>query len=757
MVTNTKSESAPSPRKVQVAVARAIAAVRYVLSSLLSPFGLSLGSIFFIPHPWIGLVLWIALLFNPRYAAFAVLGLAIGAIIKRMLRINEAPSLGGGLKANAMLAAIMTGWMTGALDLSWGLRLGLASASAIVATLLAAAIMRVVSKSILPPLLWGYCLVAAMLYSVCPACTVLSANAMRPWPQPNSAIGWGESLIRSMGSIMYSPEIGTGVFVCLAILLWSRTMFISGLVGWISGVGVALAFQNMHLTYLWLPVSYNFFLTGMALGAAIFLPGRVSLLVAAAGGCSASFFALVLQYAMQWSATSYLPISSAIAIWVGAGALSLAGDRPIVSHNNLPDMPPEQAWWRVANWTQRFGKSNPLFAVPVAGDLQVSQGFDGNLSHRGPFRHALDFQRPQSANKSMSSPSIWGAPVTAPAAGVVERTKNTVQDNVLGICNYANNWGNYVVIRLDQGGWALLSHLQEGTIAVTPGSRVETGTYIGRVGNSGRSPIPHLHLQLQSSPEPGSPTIPFRLANYQSATHPERPLLSWNAAAIPIEGDVVMAAPQNMMLYRALVSITSGSAVWSVETKGHIPRAFRQRRSAKVIRINVVVDDLGRHIFKAGSDAWWKAESEGRLVSSMDPDAWRVIELKRVASPFLKLLGLAAPSIPYAAKTGMIWNDIAPDAMGGLAHALTLSLAPYLRQPFQRVFCECVSEPGSGGDVIEIESRLGGQSDKLPFRVTCQFAMLRGPVRIQADFKGGSVIYSLLSFEPGLGDDGDIN
>jgi hypothetical protein len=210
---------------------------------------------------------------------------------------------------------------------------------------------------------------------------------------------------------------------------------------------------------------------------------------------------------------------------------------------------------------------------------------------------------------------------------------------------------------------------------------------------------------------------------------------------------MIMAATPNTMVYQALVGIVPGSAVWDVEIKGVIPRAFRLRQSVKTVRINVVVDDLGQHVFKAGS--------EGGLISILDPDAWRIVELKQVTSPFLKLLGLAAPSIPYAAKTGMIWNDLAPEMTGGFMRALTLSFAPYLRRPFLRLSCECVSEPESSGDVIEIESRMGVRSAKLPFKVTCQFAKLRGPVRIQADFKGGSVIYSLLSFEPGLGGDGD--
>lgn len=736
MAASPESGNAPSPRKIKIAVVQAMVAMRNALYSFLSPFGLALGSVFFIPRPWIGLVLWIALLLNPRYAIFALLGLAIGVCIKWLLNISDAPGLGGDLKANSLLAAVMTGWMTEALNLSWGLRLALASASAVAAGLVAAAIMRALSRSILPPLIWGYCLVAAMLFSLCPTCTVLSANAMPPWPQPIDALGWGASFLRSMGSLMYSPEITVGVFVCLAILLWSRTMFISGLVGWISGVCVALAFQQMHLIYYWLPASYNYFIAGMALGAVFFLPGRVSLLVAAAGGCTASFFALVLQYVMQWSAASYLPISSAIAIWVGIGALTLAGDRSIVLRNTMPDMQPEERWWHVAYWTQRFGQYAPLFAVPVAGELQIAQGFDGKLSHTGAFRHALDFQRPPSAG------SIWEAPIISPAAGIVERINNTVPDNALGVCNYAEKWGNYVVIRLDKGGWALLAHLQQGTIAVAPGSRVETGSYIGRVGNSGRSPVPHLHLHLQNSPEPGAPTIPFRLANYLSAIHSERLLRFWNAAAVPGEGEIVMAAPPNMTVYQELVSIAPGSAVWAVESKGSIPLAFRQHQTAKTIRINIVLDDLGRHVFKAGS--------EGELISSLDPDAWRVLEHRRVTSPFLKLLGLAAPSIPYAAKVGMIWSDIAPMMPGGFSSALTLSLAPYFQRPFPKVSCKCISEPEPGGGVIEIESQLETQSTTLPIKVTCQFTMLRGPIRIQADFMGGSVVYWLLSYEPGL-------
>lgn len=703
------------------------------LSALLGLFGLALGGIFFIPHPFIGLLLWGALLLNPSNAIFALLGLCIGATIKRLLRISDAPILGGGLKANGLLAAVVGGWMTGPLGLAWGPRLAIAAAAAVAATLIATALMRLLSKSIFPPLLWGYCIVAAMLFSVCPTCTVMASNAMPPWPIPYDALSWAESLLRSIGSLMYAPDIEGGVLVCLAILIWSRTMFVCGVVGWISGIAVAVTFQNMHLVYYWLPVSYNFFITGMALGAVIFLPGRLSLLVAAAGGCAAAVFALVLQYAMNWSATSYLPISSSLAIWVGIGAFTR--DRSLVMRNILSDIPPEEKWWRIAYWYQRFGPNFPLLAIPVAGELVVSQGFNGPLSHMGTWAHALDFQRPPALG------SIWGAEVTAPAAGVVERVKNFVPDNALGGCNYAENWGNYVVIRLDTGGWVLLAHLQQNSITVAPGGRIEVGSTIGRVGNSGRSPIPHLHLHLQSTPLPGSSTNPFRLANFFSQPKPAEPLSTWNASSVPDAGALVMAATAHPEVYQTLVGTAPGSAVWTVESQGKIPRALRPPLAATTVRVTTQINELGQHVFSVGG--------RDRVVIRLDPDAWRVIDLKRATSPFLRLLALACPSIPYAAAPGKEWTDLTPNMPSGwLSKPLLLPLAPYVPQLFQRVDCVCVSVPTEGRPLLHLTSHPHARSRAMPIKVHCELSAVRGPTRIHAEFHGGSVTYTLLSFEP---------
>lgn len=722
------------------AAGRATGTARRKIDGAFSSLGLALGSIFFIPRPWIGLVLWLAFLRDPRHGGFALLGLAIGAGTKRVLRVaDDGPGLGGGVKANALLAAVVSGWMTGPAGFGWGQQLAIAGAAALVAALVAAALMRVLSDALLPPLLWGYCLVAAMLFTVCPRCTVLASNAMPAWPPPFDAAGWAGSFMRSMGSLMYSADPAVGIFVVLGIVLWSRTMFACGVVGWIAGVLVAIVLQDLQFVYDWLPLSYNYFIAGMAMGAVTFVPGRLAVPVAAVGGSVTAIIALALQHALDWSAISYLPVSSGLAIWIGMGALTLGGDRAPVWRNASQDVPPEERWWQLAHSTARYGAYSPLLAVPIAGEVQVSQGFCGKLSHRGPFRHALDLQRPPSA-EAAGGP-VWGAVVTAPAAGIVERIRNNVPDNPIGACNYAEKWGNHVVVRLDAGGWVLLAHLQQGTVAVAPGARVETGSYLGRVGNSGRSTVPHLHLHLQQGPEPGAPTLPFRLANYRCATPARSALGAWQASGVPAEGEVVMAAAANPAAYHALVGMAPGSAVWVAECTGRIPRAFRPHGKGNTQRVEVTLDDLGRHVLDA--------VGHGRLVVRLDPDAWRVVEIERAGSPLLKLLALGAACVPYAAVPGLAWHDVAPTPPpGGPLRPLALALAPYRARPFRRVVSTCVGVPGAEGRPLEVASRVEGANRRLPARISCQFAAYRGPVAVRAEFKHGSVTFKVLSYEP---------
>jgi murein DD-endopeptidase MepM/ murein hydrolase activator NlpD len=79
--------------------------------------------------------------------------------------------------------------------------------------------------------------------------------------------------------------------------------------------------------------------------------------------------------------------------------------------------------------------------------------------------------------------------------------------------------GNCVIIDHGNSEYSLLAHMQQGSVTVKVGERVTAGQVIGRLGNSGNSFGPHLHYQLQSSPQLfHGQSLPFR---FQNIDHPQ--------------------------------------------------------------------------------------------------------------------------------------------------------------------------------------------------------------------------------------------
>lgn len=105
----------------------------------------------------------------------------------------------------------------------------------------------------------------------------------------------------------------------------------------------------------------------------------------------------------------------------------------------------------------------------------------------------------------------FGRQVLAPVDGVVLETLETLPDHSarrgfpsIGYAltqrrRAAAGWtalaGNHVLLECC-GGIVALCHLQEGSVRVRPGQRVEVGQVLGGCGNSGNSVEPHLHLQV---------------------------------------------------------------------------------------------------------------------------------------------------------------------------------------------------------------------------------------------------------------------
>jgi len=93
-----------------------------------------------------------------------------------------------------------------------------------------------------------------------------------------------------------------------------------------------------------------------------------------------------------------------------------------------------------------------------------------------------------------------GVDVRAIATGTVLRLRNNIAEHGLSFSAEkikGRECGNGIVIR-HAGGWeSQYCHLRRGSIWVTQGDVVARGEAIGRVGMSGRTAFPYLHLALR--------------------------------------------------------------------------------------------------------------------------------------------------------------------------------------------------------------------------------------------------------------------
>ena len=62
--------------------------------------------------------------------------------------------------------------------------------------------------------------------------------------------------------------------------------------------------------------------------------------------------------------------------------------------------------------------------------------------------------------------------------------------------------GNYLVLALTSGRYAFYAHLQPGSFCVRLGQTVKRGDMLAKLGNSGQSDAPHLHLHIVDAPSP---------------------------------------------------------------------------------------------------------------------------------------------------------------------------------------------------------------------------------------------------------------
>ena len=89
-----------------------------------------------------------------------------------------------------------------------------------------------------------------------------------------------------------------------------------------------------------------------------------------------------------------------------------------------------------------------------------------------------------------------GVTVSAVKGGTVLETHDGEPDHNTSWVGQSG-FGNYVILSHEDGLTTTYGHMTNGSVAVSPGDVVAAGDALGLVGSSGRSDVPHLHLELQ--------------------------------------------------------------------------------------------------------------------------------------------------------------------------------------------------------------------------------------------------------------------
>lgn len=342
-------------------------------------------------------------------------------------------------------------------------------------------------------------------------------------PLPDALSGF----LRSLSAILFQSNIAAGMVLALALLLYSRI----ALTLMVAGYAIAMLFIQLMqgdtggVNYY--NLGTNFMLVAVALGGFYIIPSIRSYAWALLTVPISYLLVVALwKVTMTWGLPVFsLPFCITVILFLYVLQLRRAGGKLVLTP--VQYYSPEENLYRYRNSRDRVLSHFYIhrLSLPVLGEWNLSQGYEGTETHRGEWSQALDFDIRDAEGRSWQPPGsrredfyCYARPVVAPADGVVEEVIDYVDDNEVGENNTRQNWGNTIVIKHAEGLYTQLSHLKKGSVRVQRGATVKKGEWLAHCGNSGRSPEPHLHFQVQATPYIGSRTLAYPLAYFLEHT-----------------------------------------------------------------------------------------------------------------------------------------------------------------------------------------------------------------------------------------------
>ncbi len=358
----------------------------------------------------------------------------------------------------------------------------------------------------------------------------------------------------SLSAILFQYNILAGILIATGLLFFSRIAFSLSIIGF----SIAYVFYqgiNANITLIdYRYIGFNYILTSIAIGGFFIIPSvrsylSVGILVPLVAILSISLANILLHFNL---ALYSLPFNVIVILFLYVLKFRMQYSEKL-SEVYYQYNSPEKNLYTFVNNINRFRHLEYIpIHLPFMGKWTISQGHDGEHTHKNEWRYAWDFIINDEHGKQFKNEGLtvgdyycYGKPVIAPADGTIEDVIDNIEDNEIGYVDLKHNWGNTIIIKHEDDAYSKLSHLKKGSIIIKKGEKVFEGQPLAKCGNSGRSPYPHLHFQVQKSEKQGAETKFNPISSY--TVHKDN-YTSLHSFCIPSKDDTVSNIESNKII-----------------------------------------------------------------------------------------------------------------------------------------------------------------------------------------------------------------
>ncbi len=553
----------------------------------------SYAVVFFSNNLWFGILLFLASFVNPLAGFCGLIGVVTANVFSHVIGLNRDQIRKGYHGYDAMLvsSAIAHFYTFNETVLLIIICVG------ILATLLSFLIHGILHKYNLPSLSFPFLITIWIVFSAFP-----SMHTMKVHPELIYSLNenvkstgftianWMETIaqlerkllafpkivevyLKSLSSLFFQTNSLAGLLIAIGLFIYSRIAFSLSIIGFVAAYFFYPILGGDVNDFYEKFIGLNFIFLAIAIGGIYLVPSFASylmsiilmpLLIIVLFGLNRILFMLGLApYSLPFTLITILFLY----------VLNYRVKVNFLHRVQYQAFNPEKNLYNFLNANHRMRLFNyfPIH-LPFWGEWMVSQAHDGKITHIGEWSKAFDFIILDSELKSYQNPGYtvddfycFNKPVVACADGYVATVLDNVEDNAIRGNNTLQNWGNTMVIYHADGLYSQVSHLKLGSLKFAVGDYVKKGEIIAYCGNSGRSPEPHIHFQLQSSPIIGSKTLDFPLAYYIKN---ENNKFVFKTFAKPAEGEMIQGVEVNNLLKTAFELNPGSKFSWKISETG---------------------------------------------------------------------------------------------------------------------------------------------------------------------------------------------